>query len=85
MGATHRLKLTLFDVLVVRKGNEQLAEKLEFNDADEVGETRPGVTASSSLTLISMMSLMLLMLPASGLTCLRLNFSLNSFWLPSGG
>ena len=82
MGATHRLNLTPFDVLVVRKGSEQLAENLEFNDADEVGETRPGMTASSSLTLISKMSLML---PASGLTCLRLNFSLNSFWSLSGG
>ena len=82
MGATHRLKLTPFDLLDVRKGNEQLAEKLECNDADEAGETRPGMTASSSSTLISMMSLML---PASGLTCLRLNFSLNSFWPPSGG
>ena len=37
MGATHQLNLTPFDLLDVRKGNEQLAEKLELNDVDEVG------------------------------------------------
>ena len=82
MGATYRLNLTPFDILDVRKGDEQLAEELAFKDADQMGETRPGMTESSFLTLISMMSLML---PALRLTCVRLSFSPNSCWSPSGG
>ena len=52
----HRLKLTPDDTFGVCKGKEQLAAELEFNDADEVGGTRPGMTASSCLMLASMKS-----------------------------